>query len=161
MKATVSGRYFPVFSMRSSPRSTFRTMPILSSAEWCLRVAQRILRTSFFDWHPRGWGGGFLAYFHSPWGYDEPEILRHSNRQFGPIGADAGHTRKFASCSSRENLRIMTLPVSTRVNSPSPSSRASAARSGVRDMPDASAIRRSAMMVPSGKLRSIIMLRSR
>ena len=23
-------------------------------------------------------------------GYDEPEILRYSNRQFGPIGADAG-----------------------------------------------------------------------
>jgi hypothetical protein len=27
---------------------------------------------------------------YSPWGYDEPEILRYSNRQFGPIGADAG-----------------------------------------------------------------------
>jgi hypothetical protein len=26
----------------------------------------------------------------TPWGYDEPEILRYSNRQFGPIGADAG-----------------------------------------------------------------------
>ena len=25
------------------------------------------------------------------WGYDEPEILRYSNRQFGPIGADTGH----------------------------------------------------------------------
>jgi len=25
------------------------------------------------------------------WCYDEPEILRCSNRQFGPIGADAGH----------------------------------------------------------------------
>ena len=24
-------------------------------------------------------------------GYDEPEILRYSNRHFGPIGADAGH----------------------------------------------------------------------
>jgi hypothetical protein len=43
-----------------------------------------------FGWHPRGWGGGFLAHPHSPRGYDEPEILRYSNRQFGPIGADAG-----------------------------------------------------------------------
>ena len=25
-----------------------------------------------------------------PWGVAEPEILRYSNRQFGPIGADAG-----------------------------------------------------------------------
>jgi hypothetical protein len=41
-------------------------------------------------WHPRGWAGEFLAYLNSPWGYDEPEILRYSNRQFGPIGADAG-----------------------------------------------------------------------
>jgi hypothetical protein len=40
---------------------------------------------------PNGWSGGFLAHLHSPWGYDEPEILRYSNRQFGPIGADAGH----------------------------------------------------------------------
>jgi hypothetical protein len=36
-----------------------------------------------------GWDGGFLAHLHSPWGYDEPEILRYSNRQFAPIGADA------------------------------------------------------------------------
>jgi Asp-tRNA(Asn)/Glu-tRNA(Gln) amidotransferase A subunit family amidase len=40
-----------------------------------------------------GWGRGFLAHLHSPWGYDEPEILRYSNRQFAPIGADAGHAR--------------------------------------------------------------------
>jgi hypothetical protein len=32
----------------------------------------------------------FLAYLHSAWAYDEPEILRNSNRQFGPTGADAG-----------------------------------------------------------------------
>ena len=37
-----------------------------------------------------GWGRGFLAHLHPPWGYDEPELLRYSNRQFGPIGADAG-----------------------------------------------------------------------
>ena len=43
-----------------------------------------------FGWYPRGWGGGFLAHLHSPWGYDEPEILHTSNRHFGPIGADAG-----------------------------------------------------------------------
>jgi L-gulonate 3-dehydrogenase len=45
----------------------------------------------FFGWYPRGWDGGFLAHLHSPWGYDEPEILHYSNRQFGPTGADAGH----------------------------------------------------------------------
>ena len=44
-----------------------------------------------FGWHAGGWGGRFLAHLHSPWGYDEPEILRASNRHFGPIGADAGH----------------------------------------------------------------------
>jgi len=26
---------------------------------------------------------------HFPWGYDEPESLRYSTRQFGPKGADA------------------------------------------------------------------------
>ncbi len=26
-------------------------------------------------WHPRGWGGGFLAHLHSPWDYDELEIF--------------------------------------------------------------------------------------
>ena len=49
-----------------------------------------IIADQFFGWHPRGWGGGFLAHLHSPWGYDEPEMLCHSNRQFAPIGADAG-----------------------------------------------------------------------
>ena len=33
--------------MLSSPQSPSRTMRILSSAEWCLRVARRISRTSF------------------------------------------------------------------------------------------------------------------
>ena len=28
-----------------------------------------------FGRQPRGWGAGFLAHPHSPWGYDEPEIL--------------------------------------------------------------------------------------
>ena len=41
-------------------------------------------------WHPRG-GGGCLDHLHSPGGYDETEILRCSNRQFGPIVADTGH----------------------------------------------------------------------
>lgn len=26
-------------------------------------------------------------------GHDEPEFLRYSNRQFGPMGADAGHAK--------------------------------------------------------------------
>ena len=44
----------------------------------------------FSGWDPRGQASGFLAHLHSPWGYDEPEILRYSNRQFGPIGANPG-----------------------------------------------------------------------
>ena len=32
-------------------------------------------------------------HLHSPWDDDEPENLRSSNRQFGPIGADAGQPR--------------------------------------------------------------------
>jgi hypothetical protein len=63
----------------------------LLSAEWCLRVVRRISRTSFSVGTRAGGGGGFLTYFHSPWGCDEPEILRTSNHQIGPIGADAGH----------------------------------------------------------------------
>ena len=43
-----------------------------------------------YGWYLLGWDGRFLANLHSPWGYDEPEILRHSNRQFGQIGADFG-----------------------------------------------------------------------
>jgi hypothetical protein len=35
-----------------------------------------------FGWHT-GWRrAGFLDHLHSPWGYDEPEILRTSSRQF-------------------------------------------------------------------------------
>jgi hypothetical protein len=49
-----------------------------------------------FGWRPHGWGKGFRAHLHSPWGYDEPEILRYSNRQFGPIGADAGQTARIS-----------------------------------------------------------------
>jgi hypothetical protein len=52
-----------------------------------------------FGWHTGGRGGGFLANLHSPWGYDEPEILRASNRHFGPIGADAGHVSQAANRS--------------------------------------------------------------
>ena len=31
--------------------------------------------------------------FSLSWGYDDPEKLRSSNRQFGPIGADAGQPK--------------------------------------------------------------------
>ena len=37
------------------------------------------------------------------WGYDEPEILRHSNRQLGPIGADAGHGYIQGGTSLKQN----------------------------------------------------------
>ena len=40
---------------------------------------------------------------HFPWGYDEPEILRYSNRHFSPIGADAGH--RSAHCQGRYQQR--------------------------------------------------------
>ena len=46
-KAKLSDPYFSIFAMLSSPRSPSRTVRILSSAEWCLRVARRISRTSF------------------------------------------------------------------------------------------------------------------
>ena len=59
----------------------------------------------FFGWYPRGWDGGFLAHLHSPWGYDEPEILRYSNRQFGPIGADAGQNQ-FGSDSNYIDAQV-------------------------------------------------------
>jgi len=40
--------------------------------------------------HTGGCGGGFLAHLDSSWGYDEPKIIRYSNRHFAPIGAGAG-----------------------------------------------------------------------
>jgi hypothetical protein len=43
-----------------------------------------------FGWHPRGRGGGLLANLPSHRGINGPDILRHSNRQFGLVGADAG-----------------------------------------------------------------------
>ena len=42
-----------------------------------------------------GADGGILADLLSPWSYDEPEILPASNRQFGPIGANAGQLPNF------------------------------------------------------------------
>jgi hypothetical protein len=98
--AKVSGPYFSIISIFCLPWSPSRTMRILSPAEWCLRVARRISRTSFSAGTRVGGGGGFLAYLHPPWGYDEPEILRYSNRQFGLIGADAGQWRAHAACQS-------------------------------------------------------------
>ena len=50
-------------------------------------------------WYPRG-GGGCLDHLYSPGGYDEPEILRYSNRQFGPMGADAGQSGSMRCPSS-------------------------------------------------------------
>jgi len=45
------------------------------------------------------------GHLHCPWGYDEPEIPRYSNRQFGPIGADAGHAERLLR-------QISTIPIS-------------------------------------------------
>ena len=47
MKATVSDRYFPIFSILFSKPTPHRKMRILSSPEWYLRVALRMSRTSF------------------------------------------------------------------------------------------------------------------
>jgi hypothetical protein len=56
-----------------------------------------------FGLHTSGWDGGFLAHLHSPWGYDEPEILRYLNRQFGPIGADTGQAAPSTAASTLIN----------------------------------------------------------
>ena len=63
-----------------------------------------------FGWHTGGWGGGFLAHLHSPWGYDEPEILRYSNRHFGPIGADAGHPKGIGALFVRREIQYRIHP---------------------------------------------------
>ena len=64
-----------------------------------------------FGWHPRGWGGGFLAHLHSAWCYDDPKILRYSNRQFGLIGADGGHFAKLIrlACAYRSSPSVHNL----------------------------------------------------
>ena len=48
--------------------------------ETLFAVGDASIADQFFGWHPPGWGAGFLAHLHSPWGYDEPEVLRYSNR---------------------------------------------------------------------------------
>jgi len=47
------------------------------------------------------------THLHSPWGYDEPEILRNSNLQVGPIGADAGQGREGFSVARCTVARLM------------------------------------------------------
>jgi len=61
----------------------------------------------FFGWHTGRWGGEFQAHLHSPWGYDEPEILRTSKRQFGPIGADAGQLRMHLAERAGNRTRLV------------------------------------------------------
>ena len=51
------------------------------------------ITNQFSGWHPRGQASEFLAHLHFSSGYDEPEFLRYSNRQFGLIGPDARHER--------------------------------------------------------------------
>ena len=65
-------------AMVASPRSPSRTMRIFSSAEYCLRVALRISRTSRSD----DVSGvlDFCLMVHSSGGDDEPKILRSSSR---------------------------------------------------------------------------------
>jgi hypothetical protein len=70
-----------------SPRRPSSTMRIFSSAAWCFRVARRMLRTSISDD-----AGVELDFVSSSLleGYDEPEILRSSSRQFCLTGVEAG-----------------------------------------------------------------------
>src|ERR1700760_501321 len=83
-------------AMLSSPRKPSSTMRILSSAEWCLRVARRISRTtrSAGDFGTAWLGDGaedFWLIFTPPRLRDAPDIL---TRPLCPIGADAGHPRE-------------------------------------------------------------------
>jgi hypothetical protein len=38
---------------------------------------------------------------------ENPKILRYSNRQFGPIGADAGHKRLASTFLGLASIRLM------------------------------------------------------
>src|SRR5947208_6450100 len=77
--------------MDTSPRRPSRTMRIFSSAEYCLRVARRMSRTSRSD----GVSGvlDFGLMLHSSGGHDEPEILRSSSRSFCLTDPDVGHSK--------------------------------------------------------------------
>jgi hypothetical protein len=57
------------------------------------------------------------VHLHSPWGHEEPEILRHSNRQFGPIGADAGQFARGHAVSRSPYGRLPVVPSSNRQRS--------------------------------------------
>jgi len=78
----------------------FQGIPDLVLGGMALARGAANIAHQLFGWQPHWWVGGFLAYLHPPWGYDEPEILRYSNRQFGLIGADAGQWRAHAACQS-------------------------------------------------------------
>jgi hypothetical protein len=80
----------------TGPRAFLTVKPFQDDADFVLGGMVLARGTAnvahqLFGWYPCGRGGEFVAHLHSPWGYDEPEILRYSNRQFGPKGADAGH----------------------------------------------------------------------
>ena len=81
-------------------------------AEWCLRLARRISRTSFSAGTRMGRrrisGSSSLSL-----GYDKPAILRYTNRQISLIDADGenfikGNTVSYAS-SYRDVISIKTL----------------------------------------------------
>jgi len=63
-------------------------MRILSSAEYCLRVARRMSLMSFSAGAFRV--SDFCLIFAPLKGYDEPEILPSQSSQFGPISAEPG-----------------------------------------------------------------------
>ena len=54
VKATVSGRYFPIFSIRFSQATPSRTLQILFPPEWRLSVVRRISWTRFSACTRRG-----------------------------------------------------------------------------------------------------------
>ena len=54
-----------------------------------------------------------MAHPHSSWRYDEPEIIRYSSRQFGPLGADAGQFIELdAAVWSNNTVRVMAQNIS-------------------------------------------------
>src|SRR5271167_2949158 len=82
-------------AMLCSPRKPSSTTRIVSSAEYCFRVARRMSFTTCSD--DTLVVSDFCLISASPWSYDEPEILPCSTRLICLTSADGGHLR---SCRS-------------------------------------------------------------
>jgi len=81
---------------RPPPKGPDGALPPRGTDRYCLRRNDACARhgenrDQLFGWYPCREVRGILTHPHSAWGYNEPEILRTSNHQFGPIGANGGH----------------------------------------------------------------------